>query len=437
MKKKMSMKSFSRLFNLLLAAVIVMGCACPIVVYAASKYTKSTVEDGWYRILHPASGKYVDVSNVSKENGACLHLWDKAEGNQNQIFHITRNADGTYVIIANHSKKAVEVRNYSMDDNGEVAQWDYGEVSSQQWRITRNEDKTFSFTNANSGLNMSVLKPSDEPSNNQNYSDDLDFANGLVESMLRSTESAIASNEDKEKTEKTYENGTKLIQHHEDNTVDDKFELIKLTDNDILSASWTADTHDLDLASIDLSAEPAYCAFGTIDNYSYMFTQDGKMYFPKPNKKQAVKIEYLSTDALIDLLATAAMKDSQGKALLKIGGENAWSKVGELSKANVYANIIYSIIDGCFLTAKILNTSGNAEWNKHMDAIRSALHSSNGLYTIDYINVEKESNYNENVPLHYESPLSCERYTQKSTIEYEEWNGKLKKVKGEWEYIFK
>ncbi len=87
MKKKMNMKAFSRSFNLFLATVLVLGCACPIAASAASKYTKGYVENGWYRLLHPASGKYVDVSNVSVKDGTYLHLWDKAEGNQKQIFH--------------------------------------------------------------------------------------------------------------------------------------------------------------------------------------------------------------------------------------------------------------------------------------------------------------------------------------------------------------
>lgn len=427
MKMKSNMKVFARLFNLLLVAVIVMGCACPIAVYAASKYTKGSVEDGWYRILHPASGKYVDVSNVSMENGAYLHLWDKAEGNQNQIFHITRNTDGTYVIIANHSKKAVEVRNSSMDDYGEVAQWDYGEVSCQQWRIVRNENKTYSFVNANSGLNMSVMKP-------------------LSESVkLPFTNEPLTPDSDTEA--RKYENGEKLVQYHDEESTDDEFELIKLSENDILMAEWTADPSSIKMDSIKFDS------YTPLLLSKYGRYEGDMMYFPSIDNPSVTKITYLNYDAVVDMVSNAAMSDSTVHELQNYIAKNAGRKTAESgvkliakalfkgTEAASSANLAVSIFWGfCDTFYSIASMADNDEWNKFISTSRDALHLSKGIYITDYISTEKIQHVDLQASYDQSRNIieGCYDYVDNPTREFDVWDCKLpRKSSGNWTYIYK
>ena len=427
MKEKVSMKVFSRSFNLFLATVLVLGCACPIAVSAASKYTKGYVEDGWYRIRHPASGKYVDVSNVSMENGAYLHLWDKAEGNQNQIFHITRNTDGTYVIIANHSKKAVEVRNSSMDDYGEVAQWDYGEVSCQQWRIARNEDKTYSFTNANSGLNMSVLKP----------------LNKVIELPFTNETLTLDSETEKRK----YENGEKLVQYQDEETTDDEFELIKLSGKDILMAEWTADPSSIKMDSIKFDS----CAPVVLSEYG---RYEGDMvYFPSIDNPSVTKITYMNYDAVVDMVSNAAMSDSTVHELQNYITKNAGRKAAEsgvkliakalfkgteaASSANLAVSIFWGFCDTFYSIASMTN---NDEWNKLISTSRDALHQTKGIYITDYISTEKIQQVDLQASYDRSRYIieGCYDYVDNPTREFDVWDCKLpQKSSGSWTYIYK
>ncbi len=114
-------------------------------------------EEGYYFIKHVASGRYVDVTDMSTENGMQLQIYDKYQYHTNQVFKFER-VDGTYWKITSlYNGKAVEVRNDGKKSGDPVAQWDYGGIPCQQWKIAQSNEY-IQLVNRNSGLALSTSK---------------------------------------------------------------------------------------------------------------------------------------------------------------------------------------------------------------------------------------------------------------------------------------
>lgn len=112
-------------------------------------------EEGYYFIKHVASGRYVDVTDMSTENGMQLQIYDKYQYHTNQVFKFER-VDGTYWKITSlYNGKAVEVRNDGKKSGDPVAQWDYGGIPCQQWKIAQSNEY-IQLVNRNSGLALST-----------------------------------------------------------------------------------------------------------------------------------------------------------------------------------------------------------------------------------------------------------------------------------------
>lgn len=133
-----------------------------------------------YRIKHIESEKYLDVKDESMENGTIIQIWEYYPEHNHQVFKFEYIGNRKYLLRAVHSGKVIEVRNDGLNDRDPVAQWEYAELPCQQWYIEQNVDGTFSFKNVNSGLYLNV---------EGNYT----------------------------------ENGSRLIQYHDDNTTANKF----------------------------------------------------------------------------------------------------------------------------------------------------------------------------------------------------------------------
>jgi len=98
----------------------------------------TTVQDGaTYAIQNVASGKALDVSGVSTDNGADIHVWDYLEG-ANQHWTVEATGDGYYRLTPNHtSGKCLDVSGgtSATQDGANVHQWDYFGNGNQQWSI--------------------------------------------------------------------------------------------------------------------------------------------------------------------------------------------------------------------------------------------------------------------------------------------------------------
>lgn len=150
-----------------------------------------------YLIQHVGSEKYLDVTDVSTQNGARLQIWEKYPGHQNQFFRFEK-VGNYWKIVPLHSEKCIEVRNSSKSNYAHVSQWKYDGLACQQWKVISNSDGTVSFQNRNSGKFLDV------------------YGNGTA-------------------------NGTKIVQYTRNNTSAQRFRLYGCTANDILSASWERD----------------------------------------------------------------------------------------------------------------------------------------------------------------------------------------------------
>ncbi len=107
-----------------------------------------------YKITAKHSGKSLDVSNYSSDEGAIVHQWSYKGGN-NQKWRIEDLGTGYYKIISVHSGLVLDVLECSTADGAQVHQWSYVGGESQQWKI-ENAGGYYKITNRNSGKVLDV-----------------------------------------------------------------------------------------------------------------------------------------------------------------------------------------------------------------------------------------------------------------------------------------
>lgn len=90
--------------------------------------------DGYFSIIARHSGKYLDVSGVSVNDGAGIVQWT-GWGGDNQKFSLEDAGDGSYRIIAKHSGKCLDVSGVSTDNGARVIQWTNWGGDNQKWRF--------------------------------------------------------------------------------------------------------------------------------------------------------------------------------------------------------------------------------------------------------------------------------------------------------------
>lgn len=112
--------------------------------------------DGWYTVSSSINRSYVlDVASASKENGANVQLY-KGNGTLAQMFKFTY-LNGYYQVICAGSGKALDVDNGNVVPTTNVQQWAASSTNENQlFSISENEDGTYTLTNKSSGLVMDV-----------------------------------------------------------------------------------------------------------------------------------------------------------------------------------------------------------------------------------------------------------------------------------------
>jgi hypothetical protein len=96
------------------------------------KWKLVSAGDGYFNIIAKHSGKYLDVSGVSPDNGAGIIQW-AGWGGDNQKFRIEDAGDGSYRIVAKHSGKCLDVNGASTGDGARVIQWSSWGGDNQKW----------------------------------------------------------------------------------------------------------------------------------------------------------------------------------------------------------------------------------------------------------------------------------------------------------------
>ena len=108
-----------------------------------------------YSITSKQSGKALDVSDVSFDNGANIHQWQNYYAD-NQLWIITNEGNNEYSIKSVHSGKALDVSGVSMDDGANIHQWEYLGNDNQKWYLQRDGDGYFSIISVLSGKALDV-----------------------------------------------------------------------------------------------------------------------------------------------------------------------------------------------------------------------------------------------------------------------------------------
>lgn len=94
----------------------------------------SAISNGVYTLASKASGKVMDVIDVSMASGAKIQQWTNYTAT-NQQFRIESTGDGYYKLTAVHSGKVLDVPNSSTAAGVQLQQWDDNGTNAQRWSI--------------------------------------------------------------------------------------------------------------------------------------------------------------------------------------------------------------------------------------------------------------------------------------------------------------
>ena len=100
----------------------------------AQRWVFSRNTDNSYTVTNLKSKKVLDIEGGTTENGARAQQWVDSSGT-NQHFDLTDLGNSVVSLTAKHSAKVVEVSNSSRDNGGRVQQWDWANVDSQKWKL--------------------------------------------------------------------------------------------------------------------------------------------------------------------------------------------------------------------------------------------------------------------------------------------------------------
>jgi hypothetical protein len=146
----------SRLRGLYAAALAVLLAAVSLVALPAQDADAAEIDtSAYYRLVSRHSGKAIDVSGRSTDNGAAVVQWTPGAGT-NQQFRFVPSGDGWYRIMARHSGKVLDVEARSTADGANIVQWDDTNGYNQQFRVADSDGGHVRLINRNSGKALDV-----------------------------------------------------------------------------------------------------------------------------------------------------------------------------------------------------------------------------------------------------------------------------------------
>ncbi|AIQ68104.1 RICIN domain-containing protein [Paenibacillus graminis] len=123
-------------------------------VYQASN-APNIVSGGVYTFASKASGKVMDVVDVSTANGAKIQQWTNYTA-ANQQFRVDSTGDGYYKLTAVHSGKVLDVPGSSTSAGVQLQQWDDNGSNAQQWSVIDAGGGYYKLISKVSGLAVDV-----------------------------------------------------------------------------------------------------------------------------------------------------------------------------------------------------------------------------------------------------------------------------------------
>ncbi|AKU95748.1 hypothetical protein AKJ09_02412 [Labilithrix luteola] len=117
--------------------------------------TARPLPDGVYTIRNQGSGKVIDVTGASMDDGTAIIQWPGRDA-ANQRWTFTWQDSGFYKITAFHSGKALDVSGASTDNGGAVIQWPFHNGDNQLWQVSLYWDGSCRLINRHSRKDLTV-----------------------------------------------------------------------------------------------------------------------------------------------------------------------------------------------------------------------------------------------------------------------------------------
>lgn len=128
-------------------------------VYQEGAPASGIVSGGVYTLMNKASGKVLDVKDVSTSDGAKVHQWTNLTA-ANQQFKVESTGDGFYKLTAMHSGKILDVPNASTASGVQLQQANDNGSNAQRWKIIDVGGGYYKVISKASGLAMDVSNSS-------------------------------------------------------------------------------------------------------------------------------------------------------------------------------------------------------------------------------------------------------------------------------------
>ncbi|QUL56830.1 family 16 glycosylhydrolase [Paenibacillus tritici] len=130
-------------------------------VYQEGAPSSGIVSGGVYTLMSKASGKVLDVKDVSTADGAKVHQWTNYTAT-NQQFRVDSTGDGFYKLTAIHSGKVLDVPNASTASGVQLQQANDNGSNAQRWSIVDVGGGYYKLISKASGLALDVANSSPE-----------------------------------------------------------------------------------------------------------------------------------------------------------------------------------------------------------------------------------------------------------------------------------
>jgi hypothetical protein len=138
-----------------------------------------------FRLRNKNSGKYLDVSGASYNDGASIIQWP-FNGSANQLWDLEYKGQGDFYISSMHSGKKIEVPGWSGVAGTNLAQWTANDGKNQRWNFIDKGAEGFVIWNSYSGKSMQVENGSSTnaaPIEQGDYQDYLSSQRWVIETV--------------------------------------------------------------------------------------------------------------------------------------------------------------------------------------------------------------------------------------------------------------
>mgnify|MGYP000869568368 CR=1 FL=1 len=130
-------------------------CNLALWILAFGGVSRAAAQTPSYELVSVNSGKCLDVTDWSADNGTRLQQWT-CHGGANQQWRLQATSDGYVAIVSAFSAKALDVTDWSPDDGAPIQQWDRHGGSNQQWQLRATADGSYVITSRFSGKSLDV-----------------------------------------------------------------------------------------------------------------------------------------------------------------------------------------------------------------------------------------------------------------------------------------